>query len=59
MKRTGPIVAWQLKKHGQPRLQTLAMRLVRIAAWQLVRCPSDAKGGRYWEGSAIWRCDEE
>ena len=38
MKRTGVIVARQLKKHNQPRVQTLAMRLVRIAAWQMVRC---------------------
>ena len=34
MKRTGVIVARQLKKHNQPRVQTLAMRRVRIAAWQ-------------------------
>ena len=58
-KRTGPIVARQLKKHGQPRLQTLAMRRVRIAAWQMVRCPDDAKGRRYWEESVTWRCDEK
>ena len=32
MKRTGVIVARQLKKHNQPRVQTLAMRRVRIAA---------------------------
>ena len=38
MKRTGVTVARQLKKHNQPRLQTLAMRRVRIAAWQMVRC---------------------
>ena len=44
MKRTAPIVARQWKKHGQPRLQTLAMRRVRIAAWQIVRCPVDANG---------------
>ena len=47
MKRTGVIVARQLKKHNQPRVQTLAMRRVRIAAWQMVSCPSDAKGRRY------------
>ena len=29
MKRTGVIVARQLKKHNQPRVQTLAMRRVR------------------------------
>ena len=50
MKRTGVIVARQLKRHNQPRVQTLAMRRVRIAAWQMVSCPSDAKGRR--------RCDE-
>ena len=58
MKRTCVIVARQLKKHNQPRLQTLAMRRVRIAAWQMVSCPSDAKGRRYWEESVTWRCDE-
>ena len=58
MKRTGVIVARQLKKHNQPRVQTLAMRRVRIAAWQMVSCPSDAKGRRYWEESVTWRCDE-
>ena len=47
------------RTHGQPRLQTLAMRRVRIAAWQMVRCPNDAKGRRYWEESARWRCDDE
>ena len=54
-----PPFARQLKKHGQPRLQTLAMRRVRIAAWQMVPCPGDAKGRRYWEESVTWRCDEE
>ena len=58
MKRTGVIVARQLKKHNQPRVQTLAMRRVCIAAWQMVSCPSDAKGRRYWEESVTWRCDE-
>ena len=58
MKRTGVIVARQLKKHNQPRVQTLAMGRVRIAAWHMVSCPSDAKGRRYWEESVTWRCDE-
>ena len=58
MKRTGIIAARQLKKHGQQRVQTLAMRRVRTAAWQMVSCPSDAKGRRYWEESVTWRCDE-
>ena len=44
MKRTGVIVARQLIKHNQSRLQTLAMRRVRIAAWQMVSFPSDSKG---------------
>ena len=57
MKRTGVIVARQLKKHNQPRVQILAMRRVRIA-WQMVSCPSDAKGRCYWEESVTWRCDE-
>ena len=57
-KRTGVIVARQRKKHNQPRVQTLAMRRVRIAAWQMVSCPSDAKGRRYWEESVTCRCDE-
>ena len=39
-------------------VQTLAMRRVRIAAWQMVSCPSDAKSRRYWEESVTWRCDE-
>ena len=52
MKSTGPTATRQLQKDGQSRVQTLAMRCVRIAAWQMVRCPNDAKGGRYWEESA-------
>ena len=58
MKRTGVIAVRQLKKHGQQRVQTLAMRRVRIVAWQIVSCPSDAKGRRNWEESVTWRCDE-
>ena len=58
MKRSGVIAARLHKKHNQQRVQTLAMRRVRIAAWQMVSCPSDAKGRRYWEGSVTWRCDE-
>ena len=58
MKRTGVIAVRQLKKHGQQRVQTLAMRRVLIAAWQMVSCPDDAKGRRYWEESVTWRCDE-
>ena len=42
----------------EARFQTLAMRRVRIAAWQMVSCPSDAKGRRYLEDSVTWRCDE-
>ena len=34
------------------------MRRVRIPAWQMVSCPSDAKGRRYLEESVTWRCDE-
>ena len=52
------ILARQLKKHNQPRVQTLAMKRVRIAAWQMVSCPSDARGRRYWEESVTWRFDE-
>ena len=51
MKRIGSIVARQLKKHGQPRSQTLAMRCMRIAAWHMVCCPDDAKGRSYSEES--------
>ena len=58
MKRTGVIAARQLMKHNEQRVQTLAMRRVRTAAWQVVSCPSDAKGRRYWEESVTWRCDE-
>ena len=43
IKRIGVIVARQLKKHNQPRVQTLAMRRVRIAAWQM---PRDADTGK-------------
>ena len=59
MKRTGPIVARQLKKHGQLRVQTLAMRRVQPAAWHMIRFPGDAKGRRYWAESTAWRCDVE
>ena len=45
-------------KHNQPRVQTLAMIRVFVAARQMVSCPSDAKGRRYWEESVTWRCDE-
>ena len=58
MKRTGVTVARQLKKHNQPRVQTLAVRRVRIAAWQMVSCPSDGNCRRYWEESVTRRCDE-
>ena len=51
MKRTGVIAARQLRKHNQPRVQTLAVRRVRTAAWQMVSCPTDAKGDRCWEES--------
>ena len=54
MKRAGPIVARQLATFA-----TLAMRRVRISDWQMVGCPDDAKGRRYWEESVTWRCDEE
>ena len=42
MKRTGLIVAKQLKKHNQLRIQSLAMKRVKIAAWQMASCPNDA-----------------
>ena len=58
MKSTGVVAARQIKKHNQQRVQTLAMRRVRIAARQMLSCPSDAKGRRYWEESVTWRCDE-
>ena len=37
--RTDVIAARQLKKHGQQRVQTLATRRVRVAAWQMVSMP--------------------
>ena len=50
MKRTGVIVARQLKKHNQQRVQTLAMRRVRIAALANgelpVRCQGVADTGK-------------
>ena len=58
MKRTGPNVAKQLKKHNQSRIQNLAMKRVKIAAWQMASCPKDAKGKRYWEDIVTWRCDK-
>ena len=58
MKRTGLIVAKQLKKHDQIRTQSLAMKRVKIAAWHMATCPNDAKGRRYWEEVVTWRCDE-
>ena len=48
MKRTGPVVARQLKKHNQPGIQVLAMRRVQQAAWQMAHSPDDA-GNRRWE----------
>ena len=59
MKRTGPVAARQLKKHGQMRMQTLAMRRVQQAAWQMARSPDDAGMRRYWEEVVAWRCDDE
>ena len=58
MKRTGLTVAKQLKKHNQLRVQNLAKKRVKIAAWQMASCPNDAKGRRYWEEVVTWRCDE-
>ena len=58
MKRTGLIAAKQLKKYKQLRIQELAMKRVKIAAWQMASCPNDAKGRRYWEEIVTWRCDK-
>ena len=58
MKRTGLIAAKQLKKYKQLRIQELAMKRVKIAAWQMASCPDDAKGRRYWEEIVTWRCDK-
>ena len=58
MNRTGPNVAKQLKKHNQSRIQNLAMKRVKIAAWQMASCPNDAKGRRYCEDIVTWRCDK-
>ena len=51
-------MARQLKKYCQSRIQNLAMKRVEIAAWQMVSCPNDAVGRRYWEEAVTWRCDE-
>ena len=48
MKRTGPVAARQLKKYDQMRMQTLAMRRVQQAAWQMAHSPDDAGGRGYW-----------
>ena len=53
------MAARQLKKHGQLRLQTLAMRRVQQAAWQVAHSPDDARKRRYWEEVVTWRCDDE
>ena len=50
-------MARQLKKHYQSRIQNLEMKRVEIAAWQMVSCPNDAMGRRYWEEAVTWRCD--
>ena len=42
------LVARPLKKHNQPRLQSLAMKRVRAAVWQMVRCLSDGEGRTYF-----------
>ena len=44
MKRIGVIAARQLKKHGQQRVQTLAMRGVRIACVANVGLPESRQG---------------
>ena len=51
-------VAKQLKKYNQTRIQSLAMKRVKTAAWHMATCPNDAKGRRYWKDVVIWRCDE-
>ena len=57
MKRTGPIVARQLKKKSQPRLQTLAMRRVRIAAWQVRMMQRDAGTGKGLRHGAVMKSE--
>ena len=47
-KRTGPVAVRQLKKYGQLRIQTLAMRRVQQASWQMAHSPDDAGGRRHW-----------
>ena len=59
MKRTGPVAARQLKKCGQMRMQTSAMRRLQQAAWQMAHSLDDAGGRRYWEEAVAWRCDDE
>ena len=59
MKRTGPVAARQLEKYGQLRIQTLTMRRVQQAVWQMAHSPDDAGGCRYWEEAVAWRCDDE
>ena len=47
--RTGRVVARQLKKDGRPRVQTLAMRRVQLAAWQMIRSPERSQVlGRFY-----------
>ena len=58
MTRTGPVVARQVKKHGQPRVQTLDATCSAVCL-EAGTPPDDARERRYWEESVHWRCDDE
>ena len=56
--RTGPDVARPLKKHGQPRVQTLDATCSAVCL-EAGTPPDDARERSYWEESVNWRCDDE
>ena len=58
MRRTGPVVVRQVKKPGQPRVQTLdaTCSAGRLEDGTLF---DDVRERRYWEESVNWRCDDE
>ena len=58
MTRTGPVVARQVKKHGQPRVQTLDATCSAVCLEDGTLF-DDARERRYWEESVHWRCDDE
>ena len=46
------------EEFNQSRIQNVAMKRIKIEAWQMMSCLNDALGRRYWEEAVTWRCDE-